>query len=172
MNWSIDDIEKNLLGQKACVIAIPPDVIVDAVNRVETILGHDWILAEMKATGIAPAMTVIGMGLRLATLHGLANTETLLSNLRRRDQNAEAELTALYLIRGQDSSIELELEPLVGARKADFRVRKAGESVWTESSHKYTAEEIFETALRAGFRCQAQWIDEEWPFAENLLVAE
>ena len=26
-------------------------------------------------------------------------------------------------------------------------------------------------AEQAGFRCEAQWIDSEWPFAENLLVA-
>jgi len=47
-----------------------------------------------------------------------------------------------------------------------------GETIWTESSHKYLAEEIFAMAREAGFRCDAQWIDEQWPFAENLLVAE
>ena len=47
-----------------------------------------------------------------------------------------------------------------------------GETIWTESSHKYSAEEIFQTALNAGFRCEAQWMDAQWPFAENLLVAE
>ena len=47
-----------------------------------------------------------------------------------------------------------------------------GETIWTESSHKYSAEEIFGMAHDAGFRCEAQWIDEEWPFAENLLIAE
>ncbi len=47
-----------------------------------------------------------------------------------------------------------------------------GETIWTESSHKYTAQEIFRTARSAGFRCDAQWIDGEWPFAENLLIAE
>ncbi len=46
------------------------------------------------------------------------------------------------------------------------------ETIWTESSHKYKAEEIPEMAERTGFRCEAQWIDEEWPFAQNLLVAE
>jgi len=46
------------------------------------------------------------------------------------------------------------------------------ETIWTESSHKYKAEEIPEMAERAGFRCEAQWIDEEWPFAQNLLMAE
>jgi L-histidine N-alpha-methyltransferase len=47
-----------------------------------------------------------------------------------------------------------------------------GETIWTESSHKYSIEEVFQMARDAGFRCQAQWIDGEWPFAESLLVAE
>ena len=46
------------------------------------------------------------------------------------------------------------------------------ETIWTESSHKYKAEEIPRMAERTGFRCEAQWIDEEWPFAQNLLLAE
>ncbi|MGA8619666.1 MAG: L-histidine N(alpha)-methyltransferase [Candidatus Sulfotelmatobacter sp.] len=47
-----------------------------------------------------------------------------------------------------------------------------GETIWTESSHKYTPNEVFHMAGTAGFRCEAQWIDEQWPFAENLLIAE
>ena len=47
-----------------------------------------------------------------------------------------------------------------------------GETIWTESSHKYSNDEIFEMARNAGFRCEAQWIDEQLPFAENLLIAE
>jgi len=47
-----------------------------------------------------------------------------------------------------------------------------GETIWTESSHKYSAEEIFDMAGYDDFRCEAQWIDSEWPFAENLLIAE
>ena len=46
-----------------------------------------------------------------------------------------------------------------------------GETIWTESSHKYSADEIHDTAPDAGFRCEAQWVDKQWPFAENLLVA-
>ena len=46
------------------------------------------------------------------------------------------------------------------------------ETIWTESSHKYRAEDIPAMALRNGFRCDSQWIDTEWPFAENLLIAE
>jgi dimethylhistidine N-methyltransferase len=45
------------------------------------------------------------------------------------------------------------------------------ETIWMESSHKYRAEEISEMASRTGFRCDGQWIDREWPFAQNLLIA-
>ena len=47
---------------------------------------------------------------------------------------------------------------------------KEGETIWTESSHKYAAEEVIEMGRRTGFRCDGQWFDNEWPFAENLLV--
>ena len=46
------------------------------------------------------------------------------------------------------------------------------ETIWTESSHKYRIGEAAEMAERTGFRCQGQWVDEEWPFAQNLLIAE
>jgi len=46
------------------------------------------------------------------------------------------------------------------------------ETIWTESSHKYRAEDISAMAERNGFRCDSQWIDSEWAFAENLLIAE
>ena len=46
------------------------------------------------------------------------------------------------------------------------------ETIWTESSHKYKAEEIPAMAARTGFRSEARWLDSEWPFAQNLLLAE
>lgn len=49
---------------------------------------------------------------------------------------------------------------------------RAGETIWTESSHKYGRTEPLQIAKDAGFFCKAQWIDQEWPFAENLFVAE
>jgi len=66
-----------------------------------------------------------------------------------------------------------ERKQTVDIAGAGFEVEfQKGETIWTESSHKYSTEEIFQTARTAGFSCEAQWIDEEWPFAENLLVAE
>jgi dimethylhistidine N-methyltransferase len=47
----------------------------------------------------------------------------------------------------------------------------AGETICTEASYKYRPEQAHEMARKAGFRLQSQWIDAEWPFAENLLVA-
>jgi L-histidine Nalpha-methyltransferase len=44
------------------------------------------------------------------------------------------------------------------------------ETIWTESSHKYRAEEVVRMAEQTGFRCEGQWIDQEWPFAQNLLI--
>jgi len=55
---------------------------------------------------------------------------------------------------------------------AEFSITfDAGETIWTESSHKYSLKEISRISENAGFRCDSQWIDEEWPFAENLLIA-
>jgi L-histidine Nalpha-methyltransferase len=46
------------------------------------------------------------------------------------------------------------------------------ETIWTESSHKFSVEEVSHLAGASGFRCESQWIDREWPFAETLLIAE
>jgi len=47
----------------------------------------------------------------------------------------------------------------------------AGETIWTESSYKFRPDQISSKAAAVGFRLVDQWIDAEWPFAENLLVA-
>jgi uncharacterized SAM-dependent methyltransferase len=73
--------------------------------------------------------------------------------------------------------VEMHLRSL---RDQSVRIGRSGctvafakdETIWTESSHKFRAEEIPEMAKRMGYRCEAQWIDSEWPFAENLLIAE
>lgn len=60
----------------------------------------------------------------------------------------------------------------VAIRKGGFRVAlREGETIWTESSHKYDAQEVNEMGRRAGFESAAQWIDGEWPFAQTLFFA-
>ncbi|HEV2199964.1 MAG TPA: L-histidine N(alpha)-methyltransferase [Bryobacteraceae bacterium] len=46
-----------------------------------------------------------------------------------------------------------------------------GETIWTESSHKFDPAEMPRLAERTGFVSLAQWTDREWPFAENLWTA-
>jgi L-histidine N-alpha-methyltransferase len=60
----------------------------------------------------------------------------------------------------------------VRVRDAEMESRfQAGETIWTESSHKFDRDEIFEIARDAGFAVEAQWVDQEWPFAESLWRA-
>ena len=59
----------------------------------------------------------------------------------------------------------------VGALDTVFAFR-AGETIWTESSHKFTVTELDEFAESAGFHPVQTWVDEEWPFAEVLWIAQ
>jgi L-histidine Nalpha-methyltransferase len=74
------------------------------------------------------------------------------------------------------ASIEMHLgsthRQTVAIRKAGLRIDfNEGETIWTENSHKYSLDEVARKTESAGFRTQAQWIDQEWPFAESLLAA-
>jgi dimethylhistidine N-methyltransferase len=80
-------------------------------------------------------------------------------------------------INHRDRSVEMHLRSnrrqTINIPAADLAVEfREGETIWTESSHKYSLEDISQMARTAGFRCDVQWIDDEWPFAENLLIAE
>jgi L-histidine Nalpha-methyltransferase len=61
----------------------------------------------------------------------------------------------------------------VSIQAADFTFTiREDETIWTEACHKFRAEEIPALARRTGFLCEAQWLDTEWAFAENLLIAD
>ena len=45
------------------------------------------------------------------------------------------------------------------------------ETIWTESSYKFRAEQVRSMSERAGFTCEVQWADTDWPFAQSLLRA-
>jgi L-histidine N-alpha-methyltransferase len=77
----------------------------------------------------------------------------------------------------ESRSIEMHLksmrDQIVSIPRAEISVEfSAGESIWTETTHKYSRHELLQMAMAAGFRCEAQWIDAQWPFAENLWIAE
>ena len=76
----------------------------------------------------------------------------------------------------QERRVEMHLrsrvDQTVFIAQPDFAVRfRAGETIWTESSHKFHPSEMFSVAERAGFRVKMQWVDSEWPFVESLWIA-
>jgi len=88
-----------------------------------------------------------------------------------------AQFTHVARINHEARSVEMRLRSecrqTVNIPLAELSVEfLQGETIWTESSHKYSPDEICQMASQSGFRCEAQWIDGEWPFAENLLIAE
>jgi L-histidine N-alpha-methyltransferase len=77
----------------------------------------------------------------------------------------------------QAQRIEMHLRSMkyqiVSIRNADLIVDLVpNETICTEACHKFLPEQICKMAQTTGFRLEAQWIDEEWPFAESLLIAE
>jgi dimethylhistidine N-methyltransferase len=97
-----------------------------------------------------------------------------------RELNADFDLAQfehVARINSEARSVEMHLQSkrrqVVSIPAAEVVVELSeGETIWTESSHKYSSDEVCQTAQKAGFRCEVQWIDEQWPFAESLLIAE
>jgi len=79
--------------------------------------------------------------------------------------NPEARSIEMHLRSKRNQAVEIPRSAL----SVDFA---DGETIWTESCHKYSAAEVSDIAKAVGFRCDTQWVDAEWPFAESLLIAE
>jgi L-histidine N-alpha-methyltransferase len=65
-----------------------------------------------------------------------------------------------------------KLYQIVSIKRADLIVDFVpNETICTEACHKFLPDQLRTMARTSGFRLEAQWIDQEWPFAENLLIA-
>jgi L-histidine Nalpha-methyltransferase len=76
--------------------------------------------------------------------------------------NGEAERIEMHLVSTRTQRIRI---PAAGV---DL-VLTEGETIWTESSHKYRADDVARTLERCGFRRRAQWIDDDGGFALTLV---
>jgi len=65
-------------------------------------------------------------------------------------------------------SLERQFVSVPGAKCS--AIFEAGESIWTEACQKFTTEALEAIALETGFQPAGQWIDQDWPFAENLWL--
>jgi hypothetical protein len=134
MSWTIEEIERDWGATSAL-----QDIVVEAFERIERILGREWIAAVRGRSGShvrGPALLleVVSMGGRLSVLDAVEGAEQLVRRLKQHDASAEAELTAMHLLYSRNRAAQIELEPGVvagkSARKADFRIRVSGK-VWT-----------------------------------------
>jgi L-histidine Nalpha-methyltransferase len=108
-----------------------------------------------------------------------AFNKNLLARLNR-ELEADFDLTAFAhkaIWNREDSRIEMHL---VSLRKQEVRIPAAdllvtfepGETIWTESSYKYTADDIVDFVTGLGFRCHEQWIDPAARFSTMLFMTQ
>lgn len=132
------------------------------------LLGADLVKprAQLLAAYDDPAGVTAAFNLNLL---GRINRE-LNSNFHLRSFQHEARW------RPSERRIEMHLcsttQQVVDIPGAGCRVQfDAGETIWTESSHKFEMAELVQLAGRTGFISVARWVDNEWPFAESLWIA-
>jgi L-histidine Nalpha-methyltransferase len=77
---------------------------------------------------------------------------------------AEARRIEMHLLSACDQTV------YVGVLETAFPFQ-AGETIWTESSHKFTVNELNAYAQASRFVPMQTWVDKEWPFAETLWRA-
>jgi dimethylhistidine N-methyltransferase len=83
-----------------------------------------------------------------------------------------------HVVRYDQSERRIEMH-LRSTIRQSITIRGAGfhcylreaETIWTESSHKYDAQEVIRMGERTGYCCEQQWFDNEWAFAQNLFIA-
>ncbi len=101
----------------------------------------------------------------LARINRDLGADFVLSNFKHEARYNEAE-----------RRVEMHLRSLadqtVTIPRAGFEVRlRKDETIWTESSHKYFKEEVVTMGEQSGYRCEIQWVDQDWPFAQSLMIA-
>lgn len=105
-----------------------------------------------------------------------------LNVLARMNRELEADFdlsTFRHLARFDETERRIEMH-LVSTRPQNVTIPRAGctvsfaagETIWTESSHKYCPKDVITMGRRSGFRPLKQWFDRAWPFAQTLFVAE
>jgi dimethylhistidine N-methyltransferase len=123
---------------------------------------HDMVLAYDDPAGVTAAFNLNLLARINRELGGNFNLRHFEHYVRYQEMDRRIEMH-LRSTRNQTVSI----------RAADFVCPfREGETIWTEACHKFRVEEIPYIAHRTGFLCDAQWIDTEWTFVENLLIAD
>jgi dimethylhistidine N-methyltransferase len=96
--------------------------------------------------------------------HELGGTFDLSAFAHRAVWEAEAQRIEMHLVSLKDQLVRIDA--------VDASVRfTCGEWIWTESSYKYTPDQIVGMGSAAGMATREQWIDDEARFALTMLTA-
>ncbi len=128
----------------------------DLVKDIETMLA-----AYDDPTGVTAAFNLNVLGRINRELDADFDLRSFAHEVR---WNPEERRIEMHLLSCRNQSVEVRALDM----SFDFL---AGETIWTESSHKFTENELMGYARSSGFEAVATWIDREWPFAEALWRA-
>jgi L-histidine Nalpha-methyltransferase len=125
----------------------------DLVNDIDAVLA-----AYDDPTGVTAAFNLNVLGRMNRELAADFDLRSFTHEVRWNYQERRIEM---YLLSCRDQTVR------IGALDRMFHFR-AGETIWTESSHKFSEDELTYYARLSGFEPLATWTDREWPFAETL----
>ncbi len=136
MTWDFEEIKRDWIADSR--IAAAPEVVVDAFNCVERIMGREWIessrtLSGAQVRGALPTLHITAMGQKLASIEGIVGADRLIERLRQGDRSAYSELMAIYILRSRrDFIVEFYPRLIVDTteREPDFRIRQ-NDDPWT-----------------------------------------
>ncbi|KKB63612.1 hypothetical protein WM40_11040 [Robbsia andropogonis] len=127
----------------------------DLLKPIDTLLN-----AYDDATGVTAAFNLNVLGRINRELQG----DFLLSAFEHVARfNPQARSVEMHLRAKQGQHVNI---PVAGLQ-AGF---VTGETIWTESSHKYLPEEVVRLGTDARYHVVDQWTDDTWPFAETLMA--
>lgn len=127
---TLDEIRRRWIVEG--VVAVSPEALLGSFQRVEALLGREWLEATLEPGPVGPAITlpIHILGSELAALENAANREALIARLRKNDSAAHSELAALAACSCGTHAV-VEIEPIINVegkiRIPDFRLRMAQE---------------------------------------------
>lgn len=75
----------------------------------------------------------------------------------------------------EEHRIEMHLvslaDQIVSIGSGETFAFREGETIWTESCYKFDCGSVIRLGERSGFRCEAQWVDGVWTFAQTVFRA-
>jgi dimethylhistidine N-methyltransferase len=139
---------------------VPGDFFLLGADLIKDV--NRMLAAYDDATGVTAAFNLNLLGRMNRELEADFDLRTFAHEVRWDTNQRRIEM---HLLSCRDQTVYL------GTLNANVQFR-AGETIWTESSHKFTSSELNEYARSSGFQAVAAWADQEWPFAEALWRAE